>query len=210
MTGWDSKVWSATSLVWQRVQSSQQILLWDTLRLLPGNSSAVRNINIFIATLRITITQAHLNGRCDGSKLRWLLSLGATRCLACCWCLCLFVLVKVRTSLLGAHSLRWKRKKESSTDIHTTNQPRGSFTSHSYLPQPPPWSSGKGPQGPPQDRQSWVRFSLSPRIFFSGSSHISYLKIWYALNWLPWVAPEVIGSKLRLVDPVSVYCDWVR
>ena len=31
-----------------------------------------------------------------------------------------------------------------------------------------------------------------------------------ALEWLPFQAPGVIGSALGLVDPVSVYCDWVR
>ena len=31
-----------------------------------------------------------------------------------------------------------------------------------------------------------------------------------ALQWLPCQAPGVIGSALRLVGPVSVYCDWVR
>ena len=31
-----------------------------------------------------------------------------------------------------------------------------------------------------------------------------------SLQWLPGEAPGVIGSVLGLVDPVSVYCDWVR
>ena len=31
-----------------------------------------------------------------------------------------------------------------------------------------------------------------------------------ALQWLPCLAPGVIGSALGLVGPVSVYCDWVR
>ena len=31
-----------------------------------------------------------------------------------------------------------------------------------------------------------------------------------ALQWLPCQAPDVIGSALGLVGPVSVYCDWVR
>ena len=31
-----------------------------------------------------------------------------------------------------------------------------------------------------------------------------------ALQWLPCQAPGVIGSALRVVGPVSVYCDWVR
>ena len=29
-------------------------------------------------------------------------------------------------------------------------------------------------------------------------------------QWLPWRVTSVIRSALRLVDPVSVYCDWVR
>ena len=31
-----------------------------------------------------------------------------------------------------------------------------------------------------------------------------------ALQWLPYQAPGIIESALRLVGPVSVYCDWVR
>ena len=31
-----------------------------------------------------------------------------------------------------------------------------------------------------------------------------------ALQWLPCQAPDVIGSALGLVSPLSVYCDWVR
>ena len=31
-----------------------------------------------------------------------------------------------------------------------------------------------------------------------------------ALQWLPCQAPGIIGSTLVLVNPVSVYCDWVR
>ena len=31
-----------------------------------------------------------------------------------------------------------------------------------------------------------------------------------ALQWLACQAPGVIGSVLRLVGPVSAYCDWVR
>ena len=31
-----------------------------------------------------------------------------------------------------------------------------------------------------------------------------------ALQWLHCQAPGIIGSALGLVDPVSVYCDWVR
>ena len=44
---------------------------------------------------------------------------------------------------------------------------------------------------------------------FWGSSHTSDLKK-MALQWLPCQEPCVIGSALRLVGPVSVYCDWVR
>ena len=32
----------------------------------------------------------------------------------------------------------------------------------------------------------------------------------FALQWLPCLAPGVIGSALGLVRPVSVYCDWLR
>ena len=44
---------------------------------------------------------------------------------------------------------------------------------------------------------------------FPGSSHTSDLKIWHS-SGLPCQAPGVIGLVLGLVDPVSVYCDWVR
>ena len=43
---------------------------------------------------------------------------------------------------------------------------------------------------------------------FSGSSHTSGLKIGTVM--LPCQAPDVIGSALRLVGPMSVCCDWVR
>ena len=29
-------------------------------------------------------------------------------------------------------------------------------------------------------------------------------------QWLPCQAPGVIGFELRLVGPISVYCEWVR
>ena len=41
---------------------------------------------------------------------------------------------------------------------------------------------------------------------FSGSSHTSDLKI----GTVPCQVPGIMGSALRLVGPVSVYCDWVR
>ena len=43
---------------------------------------------------------------------------------------------------------------------------------------------------------------------YSGSSHTGDFKI--GTPWLPCHAPGVMGSALGLVDPVSVYCDWVR
>ena len=47
---------------------------------------------------------------------------------------------------------------------------------------------------------------------FSGSSHASDLNIGtpVATLPLPCQAPDVIGSVLGLVGPVSVYGDWVR
>ena len=30
------------------------------------------------------------------------------------------------------------------------------------------------------------------------------------LQWIPYQAPDVIGSALGMVGPMSVYCDWVR
>ena len=41
---------------------------------------------------------------------------------------------------------------------------------------------------------------------FSGVESYSDLKT--GTQWLPCQAPGDIGSVLRLVDPVSVYCDW--
>ena len=41
---------------------------------------------------------------------------------------------------------------------------------------------------------------------FSRSSHTGYKKL--ALQWLPCVAPGVIGSVLGLGGPKPVYCDW--
>ena len=46
------------------------------------------------------------------------------------------------------------------------------------------------------------------RGYLSGSSHTSDLKL--ALQWLPSQATIGIGSALRLVGPMSVYCDWER
>ena len=48
-------------------------------------------------------------------------------------------------------------------------------------------------------------FESSLRWDFSGSSHISDLNIGTPVATSQ--APGVIGSALRLVDPVSVYCD---
>ena len=36
------------------------------------------------------------------------------------------------------------------------------------------------------------------------------LEVSYSSGYLSFQAPGVIGSALALVDPVSVYCDWVR
>ena len=56
---------------------------------------------------------------------------------------------------------------------------------------------------PPQEWQTRVRFPLSPWGFF-GIELYQWLRNWYsaclAFTW----------SVLGLVDPVSVYCDWVR
>ena len=46
------------------------------------------------------------------------------------------------------------------------------------------------------------------RLFFRGRVIPVTQKL--ALQWLPCQAPGVVGSALGLVDPVSVYCDWVR
>ena len=51
-------------------------------------------------------------------------------------------------------------------------------------------------------------FESRLRRDFFGSSHNGDLKL--AFQWLPCQAPDVIGSVLGLVGPVSVYCDWVR
>ena len=51
-------------------------------------------------------------------------------------------------------------------------------------------------------------FEFRLRRDFSASSHTNDLKL--ALQWLPSQAPGIVGSALRLVDPVSVYCDLVR
>ena len=55
--------------------------------------------------------------------------------------------------------------------------------------------------------RSRVRIPLAPG-FFRGRVIPVTSKL--ALQWLPYQAPGVIGSVLGLVDPVSVYCDWVR
>ena len=61
---------------------------------------------------------------------------------------------------------------------------------------------------PPRERK--IPGSNCPACagIFSGSSHTRDLKL--ALQWLSCQAPGVIGSVLRLVGPVSEYCDWVR
>ena len=51
-------------------------------------------------------------------------------------------------------------------------------------------------------------FESHLRRNFPGSSHTVTSKL--ALMWLPCQAPGVILSVLRMVGPVSVYCDWVR
>ena len=57
-------------------------------------------------------------------------------------------------------------------------------------------------------RHTWVRFPLSVWIFFLDRVIPVTLKL--VVQWLPCLAPGVIGSALRLVGPESVYCDWVR
>ena len=52
-------------------------------------------------------------------------------------------------------------------------------------------------------------FGSQLRREFFGSSHTNDLKK-LALQWLLCQAPGDIGSALRLVGLVSVYCDWVR
>ena len=59
-------------------------------------------------------------------------------------------------------------------------------------------------------RASWrfrVRIPLAPG-FFRGRVIPVSSKL--ALQWIPCQAPGVVESVLGLVDPVSVYCDWVR
>ena len=52
------------------------------------------------------------------------------------------------------------------------------------------------------------RFEFGLRRDFSGQVIAVILKL--ALQWLPSQVPDIIGSALELVSPVSVYCDWVR
>ena len=56
----------------------------------------------------------------------------------------------------------------------------------------------------PRERQAWVQTPLSLWGFSPRWSHTTELTNWYCQ------APGVIGSKMGLVGPVSVCCDWVR
>ena len=51
-------------------------------------------------------------------------------------------------------------------------------------------------------------FESRLRRDFPGSSHTSDLKI--GTPGLPCQAPDITGSALGVVGPVSAYCDWVR
>ena len=64
---------------------------------------------------------------------------------------------------------------------------------------------------PAQERQAWVRFSLSPWIFFQVESY-QWLKKWSSRGYqrLPCQAPGFLGAALEPVGPVSVYCGRVR
>ena len=58
-------------------------------------------------------------------------------------------------------------------------------------------------------RRESVRFRVRPRCLhwhFSGPSHTSDLNIGTAMATQP--APDVLGSVLILVSPVSEYFDW--
>ena len=60
---------------------------------------------------------------------------------------------------------------------------------------------------PPRERKIPVRIPFAPG-FFRGRVIPVTSKL--ALQWLPCMAPGVIGSALGLIGPVSVNCDWVR
>ena len=75
----------------------------------------------------------------------------------------------------------------------------------SSIPQPPRWPSGKASASRAED----PGFESRLRRDFSGVESYQWLKK-LALQWIPCQAPDVIGSALGPVGPVSVYCDWVR
>ena len=52
-------------------------------------------------------------------------------------------------------------------------------------------------------------FESRLRRDFPGSSHTGDLKTGPPVA-IPCQTPGVVGSVLGLVDPVSVYCDWLR
>ena len=64
----------------------------------------------------------------------------------------------------------------------------------------------KGLRRPPQEQQT---NGLNPACaigIFPG--RVKPVASILALQWLPCQAPDVKGSVLGLVGPVSVYCDW--
>ena len=56
-------------------------------------------------------------------------------------------------------------------------------------------------------KEADLGFNSHMHLNFSGSSHISDLKI--GIPMLPCQVPGIVGSVLGLVVPASV-CDWVR
>ena len=86
--------------------------------------------------------------------------------------------------------------------------------------RPPCWHGGEA-SAPRQDRLVGLvvkafasragdpEFESRWRRDFFGVESYQWLKK-LALQWLPCQAPGDIGSGLRLIGPVSVYCDWVR
>ena len=60
----------------------------------------------------------------------------------------------------------------------------------------------------PQQKQTWVRTSLSPSFSFFRSSHTSGSKL--VFQWLPCQASGVVGPEMGLAGPEKVFCDWVR
>ena len=67
------------------------------------------------------------------------------------------------------------------------------------------WPSGQGVRL--KSGRSRVRIPLAPGFI---RDLVIPVTSKLALKWLPCQAPGVIGSVMGLVDPVSVYCDWVR